>query len=101
MSEVTQGQFWEAFRQLQELIEQKHRSLRDNMDRGFERLEGKLDKHESDDRLVENRVLRIETERQSEKDQLAKKSTIVGIVAAGGFTGVWKAIEYFFMGHPK
>ena len=66
MSEpVTQGQFFEAMRQLNDKIDSKHASLRAGFEDHFLRIERSLDDHTREDRLVADRVLTIENDRRS------------------------------------
>ena len=52
------------------------------MEKGFARLEEKLDTHAKDDQLVANRVLVIETQRAEEAKQMTRRGTWAGIFAA-------------------
>ena len=91
---VTQSQFYAEMNGLRELIDTRHRSQRDLIERISAHLEMKLDVHAKEDRKVEERVLIIETERQQESKQAVKHGAWAGIVAGGVITALIKAADY-------
>ena len=66
-SPVTSGDIFEVFTMLSEKIDTKHASLRDSLDDLSQRLWARMDSHSREDRLVADRVLRIEENRSAEQ----------------------------------
>lgn len=93
MSDITQGQFYDAIQKLRDHLDAKHTSLRESMEDGFARLDAKLDQHAKDDSLVANRVLVIETQRKEEASQVMRRSTWMALIAAAGLTAVWDLVK--------
>lgn len=90
---VTQSQFYEAMRQLEDKIQAYHRSSRENIDQQCERILVAFRKHEDDDRIVANDVLTIKTERAIEKQQAKRYGAISGTVAASLIIALVEALR--------
>lgn len=99
MSEpVTQGQFFEAMRQLDEKLQDYHRRGREHVDQQADKILEAFAEHELSDRAVADRVLRIETERGIEKQTAARRGALAGSIVAAGvvacFEGIKKALGH-------
>lgn len=70
--------------------------LRAEMQRGFQKLEDALTKHEQDDKEVADRVLMIETERAMEAKQATKQGMWAGLLAAAGISGAIEAAKHLW-----
>lgn len=94
MSEpVTQGQFFEAIKQLREDHTAAHARLRETIETGFEKFGERFDLHEKEDRAVEKRVTRIETEREIEATHAVKRASWIGFIAATVMTALWRVAD--------
>ena len=93
MGDVTQSQFYEAMRELNDRIDRRHTTLRESMERGFDVLNAKLDAHVKDDQDVERRVTVIETRRDEEAKLSIKRGTWAGLLAAFGLTVAWEVLR--------
>lgn len=91
---VTQGQFFEAMKQLREDSHESHKRLRETIEGGFEKVGERFDAHEREDRIVANDVLIIKTQRQMEAAQALKRGAWAGIIAAAGLTGALEAVKH-------
>ncbi len=97
---VTQGQFYDAMRSLDEKLQANHRSQREHMDETAENILTVFRVHERDDRVVADRVLVIEEQRKVEKETATRRSAIAGSVAAGVLLGLIEALKKTFGTHP-
>jgi len=80
---VSQEQFYKALGALEE-----------RLGRRFDGIERKIDDHAADDRLVANRVLVIETQRDEEQKAAVRRGTLGGILAAAGVSGMWELVKH-------
>lgn len=90
---VTQSQFFEAVQQLRDLIDAKHSNQRIYIAERFDALDRNMDIHAAEDRLVEKRVTRIETEREIEGKQAMRRGVWAGILASVGLNGLVQAVK--------
>ena len=72
-------EFLELRESMQEGFNERHRALRMDLNAGFEKICAKLDAHIKDDDAVARKVERIETQREAEEQQLAKRSTWIAL----------------------
>lgn len=91
---VTQKQFYDEINVVKDTMLAQHRGLRSALDEGFRNLNAMMDGHEREDRAVADRVLRIETERNSEKGEIAKRVVWTALVISNAITIIWKIIEH-------
>ena len=95
MSEpVTQVQFYDEMRAMREWIDAKYVSQREYVGERADKLEAMALDHAKEDRFVEKRVTIIETERTNEKALALKRSTFIGIIAAGSVTAVVEGVKH-------
>ena len=72
-----------------------HGRLRQDIEQGFLELRNKFDAHESITRELQLALNTIATERRVEKEQLLKRGTWAGILAAAGLTGALEVIKHW------
>ena len=82
MSDISQAQFYEAMQQMRDLIDEKHASQRIFIADRADRIEHQIAEHAKEDRLVADRVLTLENERDTVKRQTVSRSTIIALVIA-------------------
>ena len=91
--EVTSDQLHDATDKLRahldDRLDEIHRTINDTASKIFT----KLDEHVKDDRVLENRITIIETERKVEATQAAKQSTVIALLVSAGLTGAWHLVE--------
>lgn len=90
---ATPGFIYEIAQQLRDHIDAKHSSLRSSLESGFHDIAGRLDEHTKQDQAFYDRVLRIETEREIEKQQAIKRGAWAGILAAGGMEALIEGLK--------
>jgi len=88
MSEpVTQSQYFAGQQQILDKVDEKHRSLRKDMDEHFRRIEDLLAQHTDEDRKVADRVLTIENDRRSgnerRKEDQQRMDRRAGFISTG------------------
>ena len=96
MATVSSSEFYTTIEKLRELIEARHRSIRDDLENRFDRLDVALEDHKAEDRKIADLVLRIMTQREEEQKQAVKTSTWVALLVSGGLTVVWQMIAKAF-----
>jgi len=74
-------EFLELRESMQEGFNERHRALRSDMNAGFDKICAKMDAHIKDDDAVARRVDKMETQRESEEKQVAKRTTLIAMVA--------------------
>lgn len=90
MSEpVSQQQFYDEMKKTRD-------DLRLIIEAGFDKLTARLDGHEKDDREVERRVTSLELAKENDRQDAHRRSTWIGILAAGSFNGLIEAVKFFF-----
>lgn len=97
---VTQAQFYEAVRKLDETMHAHHKSQREHIDRRYAAIEDIFRDHEKEDQAIALRVTVIETERLGEQRVAARRGTWAGLAAAAGFSLVSEFLKHTF-GWPK
>lgn len=60
-------------------IDSKHASLRQSMQEGFCQVGDKLETHQKDDNIIENRVTAIESRLDTEKTQAVRNTTWIAL----------------------
>lgn len=103
-SGISQRQFYDAMQVLRDLIDERHRVMRETMETRFDKVFTKMDAHALDDQLIQrnlaDRVLTIENEREAEAKQVIRRSTWVAMLAGSVVPLAWKAIAGFFLPTP-
>ena len=87
---------YERLNTLEEKMDAQHGRTRIYMDAQFGKLHDRLDKHQEEDEAVERRVFKMETERDIERGQVAKRSSWISLGVAAFFNaaiavGKWLA----------
>lgn len=74
---ATSGALFEIFQLLSDKIDEKHANTRDAINHAMERIEIRMDLHDREDRLVADRVLKIETVHTAEQAELSREKSRV------------------------
>lgn len=97
---VTQSQFYGEMQRFREEAQARHVRTSDAMREGFEKLAAKLEQHKRDDEIVAAKVLVIETERKTEKTELATKvaqrSTLTSVVISTAAMVIYKMMDRYW-----
>lgn len=88
------------FDRMEARFQESHQRLRQEMNHGFHELATQFRGHEDEDRKVADRLLRIETERDTEKSIASKHGALAGSISAGLVIGLVEAVKRLFVSHP-
>ena len=95
-SGISQRQFYDAMQAIRDLIDTRHKSMRELIESRIEQLTHAMAEHVHADDLVEHRVTIIETQRGEESKQSVKRGAWAGFWAAAGITTLLELMRVLF-----
>ena len=93
---ISQRQFYDAMQVIRDLIDTRHKSMRELIESRIEQLTHAMADHVHVDDLVEHRVTIIETQRTEEAKQSMKRGAWAGFWAAAGITTLLELMRVIF-----
>ena len=101
---VTSADLFEVFQLLSDKIDEKHKNLRETVEELYQRSTTRMDAHDREDRLVADRVIRIEQSRSDEYAESVRREarhlrdTDIRVTLFSMFVSIVVSVGVFLMG---
>lgn len=91
---VSQELFFQVTTDMRREWDERHKTMRGDINHGFDRLALQLESHARDDKDVADRLLIVETQREAEKAEVVRRSTWMALTASAALTAGWQMVKH-------